>query len=210
MDICCKPVCSTPVCFSILSRPVSQSPSALAALLQADVPHAAVVARTQQHKGKAADLRVVFALSVKLSEPMTYDRQSWEELEERPSDQVVTSAQEQQYAAQYQQLKKEMLGRTQRFAGLLAAYLFLTVSSEVPTNLQSVQAMLPCVALRTVASKHHIYDSMTQQHVHHDLVVPGKLLVYSSQPSQWQRLCLKVHLKPDSCVCPCRQRCVPC
>ena len=85
---------------------------------------------------------------------MTYDRQTWEELEERPSDQVVTSAQEQQYAAQYQQLKKEMLGRTQRFAGLLAAYLFLTMSSEVPANLQYVQAMFPCVALRTVASPH--------------------------------------------------------
>lgn len=78
---------------------------------------------------------------------MTYDRQTWEELESRPSDQFVTSAQEQQYAAQYQQLKKEMLGRTQRFAGLLAAYLFLTVSSEVPTSLQTVQAMILNVAL---------------------------------------------------------------
>ncbi len=35
-----------------------------------------------------------------------------------------------QYAIQYQQLKKEMLGRTQRFGGLLAAYLFLTVSGQ--------------------------------------------------------------------------------
>lgn len=45
-------------------------------------------------------------------------------------DQSVTSEQAKQYAAQYEQLKKEMLGRTQRFAGLLSAYLFLTVSSE--------------------------------------------------------------------------------
>ena len=58
-------------------------------------------------------------------------RQVWAELDEEPADQEVTSEQGEQYSAQYVQLKKDMLGRTQRFAGLLAAYLFLTVSSEV-------------------------------------------------------------------------------
>ncbi|DBA93920.1 hypothetical protein WJX82_005828 [Trebouxia sp. C0006] len=41
-----------------------------------------------------------------------------------------TAEEGKQYAIQYQQLKKEMLGRTQRFGGLLAAYLFLTVSGQ--------------------------------------------------------------------------------
>lgn len=41
-----------------------------------------------------------------------------------------TAEEGRQYAIQYQQLKKEMLGRTQRFGGLLAAYLFLTVSGQ--------------------------------------------------------------------------------
>lgn len=39
-----------------------------------------------------------------------------------------TSAQARQYAMQYQELKDEMLGRTQRFGAFLAAYLLLTVS----------------------------------------------------------------------------------
>lgn len=42
-----------------------------------------------------------------------------------------TAAEGQQYALQYTQLKKEMLGRTQRFSGLLGAYIFLTISGEV-------------------------------------------------------------------------------
>lgn len=43
---------------------------------------------------------------------------------------IPTAAEAQQYVEQYQQLKTEMVGRTQRFGGLLAAYLFLTVSGE--------------------------------------------------------------------------------
>ena len=46
-----------------------------------------------------------------------------------------TAAEGQQYALQYAQLKKEMLGRTQRFGGLLGAYIFLTISGEVGKHL---------------------------------------------------------------------------
>ena len=49
-----------------------------------------------------------------------------------PEEEILppTAEQAKQYAQQYQQLKREMLGRTQRFGGFLAAYLFLTVSGQ--------------------------------------------------------------------------------
>lgn len=53
---------------------------------------------------------------------------------------VPTPAQAQQYAEQYTKLKQEMLGRTQRFGGLLGAYLFLTVSGEVSASTSSLSS----------------------------------------------------------------------
>lgn len=55
-----------------------------------------------------------------------------------------SAAEAQQYALQYAQLKKEMLGRTQRFGGLLGAYLFLTISGEVGTPLHVTRCGLVC------------------------------------------------------------------
>lgn len=72
-----------------------------------------------------------------------------------PEEEILppTAEQTKQYALQYQQLKREMLGRTQRFGGFLAAYLFLTVSG---------QAAL-CALLGSTAS--YAYLSLLQNHV---------------------------------------------
>lgn len=66
---------------------------------------------------------------------------------------VPTPAQAQQYAEQYTKLKQEMLGRTQRFGGLLGAYLFLTVSGEAAL----------CSLLGSAAS--YAYLTLMQQQV---------------------------------------------
>ncbi|KAL3144325.1 hypothetical protein ABBQ32_004086 [Trebouxia sp. C0010 RCD-2024] len=69
-----------------------------------------------------------------------------------------TAAEAQQYALQYVQLKKEMLGRTQRFGGLLGAYIFLTISGEAAF----------CSLLGSAAS--YAYILLIQQHV--DSILP--------------------------------------
>lgn len=66
-----------------------------------------------------------------------------------------TAGQGQQYALQYAQLKKEMLGRTQRFGGLLGAYIFLTISGEVGQHLhQQFFSVVTWSIYRTVAILH--------------------------------------------------------
>lgn len=71
-----------------------------------------------------------------------------------------TAEEGKQYAIQYQQLKKEMLGRTQRFGGLLAAYLFLTVSGQAGPCFEdaAVDAESACIQACTAkASLHAVY-----------------------------------------------------
>lgn len=68
-----------------------------------------------------------------------------------------TAEEGKQYAIQYQQLKKEMLGRTQRFGGLLAAYLFLTVSGQAGPCCESAAVYADSVCPQAYTAKESLH-----------------------------------------------------
>ncbi len=72
-----------------------------------------------------------------------------------------TAEEGKQYAMQYQQLKKEMLGRTQRFGGSLAAYLFLTVSGQASPCFESAAVYAESACMQACTAKVSLHAAYT-------------------------------------------------
>ncbi len=76
-----------------------------------------------------------------------------------------TAEEGKQYAIQYQQLKKEMLGRTQRFGGLLAAYLFLTVSGQAGPCFESTAVYAESACIQACTAKASLHAAYTDSSI---------------------------------------------